>query len=113
LDVWTSQDAHKPIEERRSVSEHVHECFERVGKGKGETQMTARTTPSVSAAKARTRLNVLLEERNTALRTPLAANRIYMDDLEADIAASRAAFVGAAVTELCILRAEVFGRQYG
>lgn len=75
--------------------------------------MRSRTTPKVSAAKARYRLNVLLEERSTALRTPLAANRIYMDSLEADIAASQAAFVGAAVTELAVLRAEVFGRQYG
>jgi hypothetical protein len=58
-------------------------------------------------------LDVLLEEREAALRTPLACNRIYMDDLEADIAASRAAFVGLAVTEVAVLRAEVFGRQYG
>jgi len=75
--------------------------------------MRARTTQDVSAAKARSRLNTLLEERSTALRTPLAANRVYMDSLEADIAASRAAFVGAAVTEVAVLRAEVFGRQYG
>ena len=75
--------------------------------------MRARTTSEVSAARARTRLNMLLEERSTALRTPLAGNRIYMDSLEADIAASRAAFVGAAVTEVAVLRAEVFGRQYG
>ena len=75
--------------------------------------MRARTTPDVSAAKARSRLNILLEERSTALRTPLAGNRVYMDSLEADIAASHAAFVGAAVTEVAVLRAEVFGRQYG
>ena len=75
--------------------------------------MQERTTTDVSAAKARSRLNMLLEERSTALRTPLKGNRIYMDSLEADIAASRAAFVGAAVTEVAVLRAEVFGRQYG
>jgi hypothetical protein len=75
--------------------------------------MTGRTTSRVSAAKARTRLDTLLEERSTALRTPLGGNRIYMDDLEADIAASRAAFVGAAVTEVAVLRAAVFGRQHG
>lgn len=75
--------------------------------------MRTRTTPGVSAAKARARLTSLLEERNTALRTPLRANRVYMDDLEADIEASRAAFVGAAVIELAVLRAEIFGRQFG
>ena len=81
--------------------------------GKGETEMGARTNPDVSAAKARTKLNMLLEERSTALRTPLAGNRVYMDSLEADIEASRIAFVGAAVTEFAVLRAEVFGRHYG
>lgn len=75
--------------------------------------MRGRTTRDVSAAKARTKLNLLLEERSTALRTPLGGNRVYMDSLEADIEASRAAFVGAAVTELAVLRAEVFGRHYG
>jgi len=67
----------------------------------------------VSASQARSRLDVLLEERDAARRTPLATNRIYMNDLEADIAVSRAVFVGAAVTEVAILRGERFGRQQG
>ena len=75
--------------------------------------MRARSTPDVSAARARTRLNMLLQERDTAMRTRLAGNRVYMDSLEADIAASRAAFVGASITEVAVLRAEVFGRQFG
>jgi hypothetical protein len=75
--------------------------------------MPARTTPFVTAAQAKSKLTLLLEERQAALRTPLAGNRAYMADLEADIAASQAAFVGWAITELAILRASLFGRPQG
>lgn len=75
--------------------------------------MTARTTWIVSAAQARSRLDVLLDERSTALRTPLAANASYMEDLEAEIAACRATYMAAAVTELALLRGVVTGRNQG
>ena len=85
----------------------------RVAGGKGVKCMAARTTTPVSAAVARSRLDLLLEEREAAMLTPLGANRVYMDDLEADIATSRAAFVGCAVTEIATLRAAVTGPLQG
>ena len=81
--------------------------------GKGETGMPARTTSVVSATEARTRLDVLLEERAVALRTALAGNGLYMSDLEAEIARYRAAYVAAAVTEVALLRGAVHGRLQG
>jgi hypothetical protein len=75
--------------------------------------MAARTTPIVSAAHARSQLDGLLEERSEALRTPLAANATYMDDLEAEIAACRATYVAAAVTELATLQGAARGRNQG
>jgi hypothetical protein len=67
----------------------------------------------VTATQARHRLDELLEERNAVARTPLAHNAVYMADLEADIAYSRAAYVGAAVTELVLLQGAAHGRNQG
>lgn len=67
----------------------------------------------MSAAKARSRLDVLLDERCAALRSPLAANASYMDDLEAEIAACRETYVAAAVIELALLRGVLTGRNQG
>ncbi len=75
--------------------------------------MAARTTHHVSAAGLASRLTDLLEERRTALRSPLAGIGLYMDDLEAEIDACRAAYVGAAVTELALLRGAAHGRPQG
>ena len=75
--------------------------------------MPARTTDSVSATQARHHLAELLEELTAARRTPLARNAAYMADLEADIAATRAAYVTAAVTELAVLRGATHGRPQG
>lgn len=75
--------------------------------------MVPRTTEIVSAANARSQLAGLLDELHTALRSPLAANAVYMDDLEADIAACRATYVAAAVTELALLRGALTGRNQG
>ncbi|MCW2966867.1 MAG: hypothetical protein JWM71_639 [Solirubrobacteraceae bacterium] len=75
--------------------------------------MRARTTSVVSSTEARTRLDVLLEERAAALRTALAANPIYMSDLEAEIATCRAAYVASSVTELALLRGALHGRPQG
>ena len=51
--------------------------------------------------------------RVEALDAGLGANAAYMDDLVADIAASRDAFVGLAVTEIASFRAELSGPQVG
>jgi prephenate dehydratase len=81
--------------------------------GKGETTMAARTRSIMSAAQARTQLDELLDERATAQRSPLAGNAAYMADLEAEIAACRATYVAAAVTELALLRGAALGRNQG
>ena len=62
---------------------------------------------------ARRHLDLLLAERASARNTPLRHNTVYMDDLEADLAASREAYVGLAVTEIATLRGEIFGRRFG
>ena len=52
-------------------------------------------------------------ERALAHETGVAEIASYMADLEADIARSHAAFVGAAVTELATFRGELYGRNWG
>jgi hypothetical protein len=67
----------------------------------------------MSAIELRTHLLELHAERALAEETGVASIRSYMADLERDIQASRAAFIGAAVTEIATLRAELSGRQEG
>lgn len=62
---------------------------------------------------ARQHFQQLLAERATAAAAGLDRNSRYMDDLEADLAASRETYVGLAVTEIATLRGELFGRQVG
>jgi len=60
--------------------------------------------------------NQLLElhaERALANETGVAQIGSYMADLERDIARSHAAFIGAAVTEIATLRAQISGPQLG
>jgi hypothetical protein len=60
--------------------------------------------------------NQLLElhaERALAEETGVANIGAYMEDLKRDIARSHAAFVGAAVTEIASLRAQISGPQFG
>jgi hypothetical protein len=59
------------------------------------------------------RLKELLAERILASSEGLAAHSAYMADLEHEIAEVRAAYVGAAVTEIAMLRGELFGPQVG
>ena len=75
--------------------------------------MAARSTESSSVARARIHLDELLAERDLALHSVLARNHAYMDDLEADIAACEAAWIGAAVTEIALRRSARQGRLYG
>jgi hypothetical protein len=61
----------------------------------------------------RAHLNRLHLERLEAESAGLGGNEAYMADLENEISECRAAFVGAAVTEIAIARAELSGRQTG
>jgi hypothetical protein len=55
----------------------------------------------------RARLEVLEIERACALRSGLGSNRLYMAELEEEIEAVRAAYVGSAVIEIACLRARL------
>jgi hypothetical protein len=59
------------------------------------------------------RLQELQVERLLAAGEGLAANALYMADLEDEIAELSDAYVGAAVTEIATLRAALFGPQVG
>ena len=72
------------------------------------------TTPIASpAAELRERLELLSMEQAFAALDGLDANAHYSADLAAEIAATRAAYVGAAVTEIASLRAELSGPLEG
>lgn len=66
-----------------------------------------------TAADHRRRLAELDTEKAAAGLDGLAANDIYMADLEDEIAAERAAYVGTAVTEIASLRAALSGALQG
>jgi hypothetical protein len=61
----------------------------------------------------RTLLNRLHLERIDAKSVGLGGNEAYMTDLENEISETRAAFVGAAVTEIAIARGELSGCLFG
>ncbi len=61
----------------------------------------------MSAADLRAALDRLHDERRQATLSPLRDNRLYMRDLESDLAATEQAYVGAAVTEIAWLRAQL------
>jgi hypothetical protein len=67
----------------------------------------------MTATDARTKLHRLEAERLDALEAGLRDNALYMDDLHSDIAASRALYIGLAVTEIATLRAQLSGPQVG
>jgi hypothetical protein len=67
----------------------------------------------MTATDARTQLQRLQAERLDAVEAGLGGNALYMDDLQNDIAASRALYVGLAVTEIAVLRAQLSGPQVG
>jgi hypothetical protein len=68
---------------------------------------------SSASVNARRELDRLLDERRTALHAGLGDNATYMADLDADLDAARATYVGAAVTEIASFRAELSGPQIG
>lgn len=69
--------------------------------------------PMTAASEARTRLQRLQAERLDALEAGLGDNALFMADLQDEIANSRAAYVGLAITEIATLRAQLGGPQVG
>ena len=70
-------------------------------------------TDAMHATEVRQHLMLLHEERVLAHEAGLDHDRAYMADLDEEIAAYQAAYIGAAVTELALLRADLDGRNYG
>jgi hypothetical protein len=66
-----------------------------------------------TATDVKERLDLLRLERALALACDLAEDAAYMADLEEEIATYRAAWVGAAVTEVATMRAALSGPQVG
>ena len=75
------------------------------------TPQTNQQAPT--ALELRSRLSDLLLERALAEVEGLHRVADYMSDLDDEIAATRSAWVGMAVTEMATLRAELFGAQQG
>jgi hypothetical protein len=67
----------------------------------------------MSATEIHTHLQGLFVERALAALEGLDRDALYMADLEDEIAAANAAYVGAAVTEIALLRADLSGRLVG
>lgn len=77
-----------------------------------------KTTPEahhhpMSAIEMQNHLQDLQTERALASIEGLTGNSAYMADLNHEIAATRSAYVGAAVTEIATLRAQLSGPQVG
>ena len=67
----------------------------------------------MSATDVHAQLQELHAERALATLEGLAQNTTYMAELEHEIEAARRAYVGAAVTEIALLRADLSGRLDG
>jgi hypothetical protein len=65
------------------------------------------------ATDMQTQLQQLHAERALATIEGLAGDSAYMADLDEEIAVTRSAYVGAAVTEIATFRGELYGRQVG
>lgn len=74
--------------------------------------MSAHTT-SPSAADIRERLDLLVAERALAAFEGLTDDPLYEADLDHEIIATQSAYIGAAVTEIASLRAELSGPLMG
>ena len=68
---------------------------------------------TLTATDVKRHLDLLHEERQLAIEIGLAADGAYMADLEEEISACRAAYVGAAVTEIASIRAALSGPLLG
>jgi hypothetical protein len=69
--------------------------------------------PVMTTSDARTQLRRLQAERLDAVEAGLGSNALYMVALEHDIEASRATYVGLAITEIATLRGQLSGPQVG
>jgi len=67
----------------------------------------------MTTADLRDHLAELHAERALALLVGLGDNMAYIEDLDDELEAVHHAYVGAAVTEIASLRAELFGPQMG
>jgi hypothetical protein len=67
----------------------------------------------MTAIEMQNHLQHLQSERALASIEGLTGNSAYMADLEHEIAATHSAYVGAAVTEIATLRAQLSGPQVG
>ena len=67
----------------------------------------------MTAHDVRLRLGRLAAERLEAIEAGLGNNAAYMRELEQDLSAARASYVGLAVTEMATLRGQLGGRQHG
>jgi hypothetical protein len=67
----------------------------------------------LSAIEVQAYLLELQAQRTLASIDGLAADRDYMAYLDGEIEVTASAYVGAAVTEIATLRAELFGPQVG
>jgi hypothetical protein len=67
----------------------------------------------MTAIEMQIQLQDLRVERALASIEGLASDAAYMADLEDEILAARCAYVGAALTEIATLRAQLFGPQVG
>lgn len=65
------------------------------------------SSQTFTATEVKRHLHLLHEERQLAVEIGLAADGAYMADLEEEITACRAAYVGAAVTEIAAMRASL------
>ena len=70
-------------------------------------------TWELSAIEIHTHLLELQAERAVASIEGLAVHAAYMADVDEEIEATTSAYVGAAVTEIATLRAELSGPQVG
>jgi hypothetical protein len=66
-----------------------------------------------TATDIRLQLGRLVAERHDAIDAGLGNDEAYMADLETDLAHTRAAYVGQAVTEIASLRAQLSGPLLG
>jgi hypothetical protein len=69
--------------------------------------------PLMTATDARLELHRLHAERLDAADAGLLDNALYMGQLDNEIEATLATYVGLAVTEIASLRGELYGRQAG
>jgi hypothetical protein len=73
-----------------------------------QTRHTFQTAVDIKA-----RVSDLEAERAAARLAGLQDNLLFMGDLDSEIAATKAAYVGAAVTEIATLRGMLSGRRHG